>query len=85
MPIICATIVYWAAGIYLSQQFGAKVRTIHAGSQNTVVQSKTRRLFVSAITPFLLTLRLKVMGVLKNSGNSLSDRHQDFPIWAKGS
>ena len=29
--------------------------------------------------------RLKVRGVLINSGNSLSDRHQDFPIWAKGS
>ena len=51
----------------------------------TVVQSKTRRLFVSAITPILLTLRLKVRVVLKNSENSRSDRHQDFPIWAKGS
>ena len=56
-----------------------------------IVQPTTAKLathdltFWLAITPFTLTLELKVWGVLKNSWNSLSDRHQHFWIGAKGS
>ena len=48
-------------------------------------QQNSSPVFDLAITPFILTLGLKVRGVLRNAGNSLSDRHQDFRIWAKGS
>ena len=35
---------------------------------------------VLAITPLWKGLEIKVGGVSKNSGNSLSDRHQNFSI-----
>ena len=35
---------------------------------------------ILAITPLWKGLELKVGGVLKTSGNSLCDRHKNFPI-----
>ena len=43
--------------------------------QHTVARRKTGRSILLAITPLTITLGLKVRGVLKNSGNSQSDRH----------
>ena len=42
-----------------------------------------KRLFCGflALTPLWKGLEIKVGGVSKNSGNSLSDRHQNFSIW----
>ena len=45
------------------------------------VPKKTLFSGVLAITPLWKGLEIKVGGVSKNSGNSLSDRHQNFSIW----
>ena len=44
------------------------------------VPKKRSFVFFFAITPLWKGLEIKVGGVLKNSGNSLSDRHQNFSI-----
>ena len=45
------------------------------------VPKKTHVLGILDITPLWKWLGTKVGCVLKNSGNSLSDRHQNFSIW----
>ena len=42
---------------------------------------KTQFSGILAITPLWKGLELKVGGVSKTSGNSLCDRHKNFPIW----
>ena len=44
------------------------------------VPKKTQFLGILAITPLWKGLELKVGGVSKTSGNSLCDRHKNFPI-----
>ena len=45
------------------------------------VPKKTLFLGFWAITPLWKGLEIKVGGVLKTSGNSLCDRHKNFPNW----
>ena len=45
------------------------------------VPKKTLFLGFLAITPLWKGLEIKVGGVSKNSGNSLCDRHKNFPNW----
>ena len=42
---------------------------------------KTQFSGILAITPLWKGLELKVGSVSKTSGNSLCDRHKNFPIW----
>ena len=43
------------------------------------VSQKKRMILFLAITPLLKGVGRKVGGVLKTSGNSLCDRHKNFP------
>ena len=44
------------------------------------VLKKTQYRGILAITPLWKGLEIKVEGVSKTSGNSLCDRHKNFPI-----
>ena len=39
--------------------------------------------FLLAVTSSIMTPGIKARGVLKNSGNYLSDEHRVFPIWSR--
>ena len=57
------------------------LRIIYQHENIQGVPKKTLFNGVLAITPLWKGLEIKVGGVSKNSGNSLSDRHQNFSIW----
>ena len=55
--------------------------SLYNSSLNTGCPKKTLFLGLLAITPLWKGQEIKVRVFLKNSGNSLSDRHQNFSIW----
>ena len=54
-----------------------------SASKSTAYHSKLGRLSLDSCKTLHFNTRIKSKGSFKNSGNSLSDRHQDFPIWSK--
>ena len=67
----CQIMVYW---VYKISQLILFFRNIQG-------VPKTQFSGILAITPLWIGLELKVGGVSKTSGNSLCDRHKNFPIW----